>query len=167
MRRRLPLGILWLALACAFSPRAQAGESRLARGLELVALDGRKVSLDAARSHGPVLLDFWATWCKPCLASLPEVQALSARYAERGLTVIGISIDGPRNRARVRPFAARLGLTYPVVFDEDGALAERFDVRAVPTVVLIDTTGAVVRLQAGYRPGETRDLARAIEAQLR
>jgi cytochrome c biogenesis protein CcmG, thiol:disulfide interchange protein DsbE len=136
------------------------------RDLKLLTVDRKPLSLDEARRTGPVLVDFWATWCKPCLASLPEIQALHRKYGPRGLTVVGVSIDGPRNAARVRPFVARLGLTYPIVFDDDGRLQQRFDVRGVPNAVLVDTSGAIVRRFTGYRPGEGAALARAIEDAL-
>src|SRR2546422_4943348 len=60
----------------------------------------------------------------PLSRSLPELETLHRRYRDRGLTVIGISVDGPRNFARVRPFAAKLGLTFPIVLDEDGRLQQ-------------------------------------------
>ena len=156
------LGLL-AALVAGTPARAVAAPLR---DLTLVTVDRKPLPLDTIRHAGPLLIDFWATWCKPCLASLPEIQALHQKYGPRGLTVVGVSIDGPRNEARVRPFAARLGLTYPIVFDADGRLQQRFDVRAVPNAVLVDTSGTVVRRFAGYRPGEGAALARAIEAAL-
>ncbi len=134
--------------------------------LVLTTVERTRLPLAAARRRGPILLDYWATWCKPCLASLPEIQAVHEAYAARGLTVVGISVDGPRNATRVRPFVTRMGLTYPIVFDEDGRLQERFEVRGVPNAVLIDTTGKIVRRFTGYRPGEGAAVAAAIEALL-
>jgi len=132
----------------------------------LTALDGTKLDLEELRHRGPVLIDFWATWCKPCLASIPEIEALHRRYGPRGLTVIGVSVDGPRNYAKVRPFVARLGITYPVVLDPDGRMQADYQVRAMPTSVLVDTAGAIARVMQGYRPGEDAMLAAAIEKLL-
>jgi peroxiredoxin len=129
-------------------------------------VSGRKLALDELRRGGPVLLDFWATWCKPCLESLPELERLHRAYAERGLTVIGISVDGPRNHSKVRPFARRLGLTYPIAIDEDERIRHLYPVVALPTAVLIDTSGAIANVRLGYRPGEGEDLERRIEALL-
>ena len=80
--------------------------------------------------------------------------------------MIGVSIDGPRNYTKVRPFAARLGLTYPIVLDPEGRLQESFGVIAVPTAILVDSTGAVALATQGYRPGEGARLEAAIERLL-
>ena len=82
------------------------------------------------------------------------------------LTVIGVSVDGPRNFPKVRPMAQRLGIGYPIVLDEDGSLQQRYQARAVPTSVLISPEGRIVRVTRGWRPGETRDLESAIHALL-
>ena len=168
---------LWLAralcgaLACAPAfaapiPHASGPSRAAAPDFRVRAATGEKLELAALRARGPVLIDFWATWCAPCLASLPELQSLHRRAGPRGLKVIGVSIDGPRNHAKVRPFAARLGLTFPIVLDEDGRLQDAFHVRVVPTAILIDTSGAVVLVTQGYRPGEGGRLEAAVAAQL-
>jgi thiol-disulfide isomerase/thioredoxin len=123
---------------------------------------GRTLDLDALLARGPVLLDFWATWCKPCIASLPEIEKLHRAWEARGLTVIGVSVDGPRNFPKVRPFATRLGLSYPIVLDEDGSLQRRHRVQAIPTAVLLARDGSVALVKLGYRPGETAALERAV-----
>ena len=132
----------------------------------LVSLSGNDLDLAELRTRGPVLLDFWATWCKPCLAALPELESIHDAYAARGLTVIGISTDGPRNFAKVRPFVARHGITYPIALDEDGDMQQKFQVRAMPMTVLIDTAGTIVHVSQGFRPGEGSRLRAAIDGLL-
>lgn len=166
IRRALALATLF-AFAPTFADAAPASvEPQGLPPLVLRLADGTTLALSERLGRGPILLDFWATWCRPCAVSLPSIQALHERYAARGLTVIGVSIDGPRNFSRVRPFASRLGLTYPIVLDEDGSLQERFRVRAVPTVLLFDENGALLEQRIGYRPGEEKTLAATIEKQL-
>ena len=126
-------------------------------------VSGAMLDLDSLRVRGPVVLDFWATWCKPCLAALPEIEALWKKYRERGLTVVGVSEDGPRNYAKVRPFVVRLGMSYPIVLDADEGLQQKYQVRALPTTVLVDRDGKIARFTQGYRPGETKALEAAIE----
>jgi len=149
------------ALAILLMPaREPAAAAPASRPFRVKTLDGAVLDLEDLRRRGPVLIDFWSTWCKPCLHSLPAIEALHREFSPLGLAVVGVSIDGPRNHSKVRPFAARMGLTYPIVLDEDGSLQQRFQVRAVPTVVLVDTAGAVVHIAQGFRPGE-EELLRA------
>ena len=140
------------------------GGSRAAPGFHAQTLDGRRLDLATLTRKGPVLLDFWATWCEPCVASLPELEAIQRRYAARGLTVIGISADGPRNFSKVRPFVTRYDLTFPIVLDEDGSLQERYQVRAMPTTILIDGAGRIVTARTGYRPGANDEIESAIRS---
>lgn len=161
------------ALAFAAALAAQAGLPRVlpaapasAPDFRATTLEGRPIELSKLLERGPVLIDFWSTWCKPCLHSLPEIEAIHRDFSARGLTVLGVSIDGPRNFSKVRPFAARMGLTYPIVLDEDGSLQQRFQVRAVPTALVVDTTGTIAHTLQGFRPGEGRTLREAVEAVL-
>ena len=167
MIRRFVLALLGgCVLACGVASAPAPHGSVLPAGPVLRAVDGSRLDLADRLERGPILLDFWATWCRPCERSLPATQRLHERFAERGLTVIGVSVDGPRNWARVRPFANRLRLGFPQVLDEDGALARRFHVGAVPTTVLIAREGRVVRVHAGWVPGEDDSLAAAVDALL-
>jgi len=158
-----------LALGCALLAAAPApadvidGSPPQAPAFRVKSVTGESLVLESLLEKGPVLVDFWATWCKPCLASLPEMQSLHERFADEGLTVIGVSIDGPRNFAKVRPFARRFGLGYPIVLDEDGTLQRRFQVQAIPLTVLIGTDGRIAHVVQGFRPGE----GEALEARVR
>lgn len=160
MRRLLLLAALSIATP------AQTGEPPRAPAFAIRTVSGETFSLDAARAKGPVLIDFWATWCKPCVRALPEIQSLYARYAEEGLTVIGVSVDGPRNHAKVRPFASRFGLTYPIAVDVKGDVARDYRVTSVPTVVLVDSAGVVRLHETGYRPGDEIRMERRIRDAL-
>jgi cytochrome c biogenesis protein CcmG, thiol:disulfide interchange protein DsbE len=138
-------------------------EPSRAPAFKIRAVSGETLTLDKLAARGPLVLDFWATWCRPCLAELPELEALFQKYRERGLTVVAVSLDGPRNFAKVRPFASKLGLTFPIAVDEDGRMQQLYQVRAMPTTVVIDTAGMIVAVHEGYRPGDTRGLEAEIE----
>jgi peroxiredoxin len=80
--------------------------------------------------------------------------------------VIGVSVDGPRNFARVRPFLASHGIDYTIVLDRDGELQRSYQVQQFPTTLLIDTSGTIVRVRVAYRPGEGAGMERAIRERL-
>jgi len=127
-------------------------------------LEGKTVELAALLAKGPVVLDFWATWCKPCVQALPEIQRVYEKWTARGVTIVGISEDGPRNQSKVRPFASRYRLTYPLTLDEDGSLQAAYHVRSLPTTFVIDRRGRIVHVEQGYRPGLETELDEALRA---
>lgn len=89
-----------------------------------------------------VVLNFWATWCGPCLLEMPMLVELQREYGSRGLQVIGISVDEEGSRI-VEPFVEEFGFNYPIVVDE-GPLAASYGAQyAVPTTVLVDRKGRV------------------------
>jgi len=155
------LGLLGPAPARADRPLAQAP----APAFRVRDLAGHELSLAALRARGPVLIDFWATWCEPCRAALTELEDWRLRYGPRGLGIVAVSVDGPRNLAKVRPFVARLHLGCPVVIDDDGRLQALYQVSQLPLAVLVDTAGRIVTTRVGYRRGET-GLAQRIESLL-
>ena len=155
-----------LSLAPLADRPAHALDPAKAPGFRVKTLDGQKVELKTLLERGPVLLDFWATWCKPCHQALPELQAWHEKYGPQGVTVLGISVDGPRNHNKVRPFVVSKGLSYPIALDEDGRLQQLYHVVALPTAVLIDTAGVVSHVRVGFRPGESQSLEDRILALL-
>lgn len=93
-----------------------------------------------------VMLDFWASWCLPCKEQAPVLERFAALHKDDKLTVIGV------NTADAEPaaleFIRTAGLTYPTVFDEQGAVARAFHAQELPTLVVIDPTGKVVATAA-------------------
>jgi len=163
----LLLGAAAPAFGASTDPVQRALETpRLAAPFRVRTLEGSSLDLARLTAHGPLVLDFWATWCRPCVASMPALDALARKYRTRGVTVLGISIDGPRNFARVRPFVNKLGLSYPNAIDEDGALQERFQIVAVPTTLVIGSDRRVMRVLTDYQGGPLRDVEQALNELL-
>ncbi len=129
-------------------------------------LDGDLVSSDEFIGKGPVLLDFWATWCKPCLKNLPKLEKIYQEYAEKGLTVLAINEDGTRSLSKVEPLVNSLGLTFPVLIDEDREIMRLYDVNGLPTSILIDKNKQIVLTLRGYRPGDEQDLKQKLDELL-
>lgn len=134
--------------------------------LVLENLDGSTFSLDEARKKGPVVFDFWATWCKPCIKGLPKIQALATEYAERGVQVLTINIDGPRNLPKVRPFMQRHQLELPVLLDNTNEVLKQFHLTGVPATLIIAADGEVFYKHTGYRPGDELKLKAKLDKLL-
>jgi len=118
-------------------------------------LEGRTVRLQDLKGR-PVVLDFWATWCAPCRASMPELDAIQNRYADRGLVVLGLSLD-EEGTAPVRRFVDRLGVKFRIALANEKMLAQYGPIRSAPTTVFINRKGMVVRRVVGYVDRETME----------
>jgi thiol-disulfide isomerase/thioredoxin len=101
-----------------------------------------------------VVLDFWATWCGPCRAVMPALDALYQRHRARGLSVVGLS---PENDATIRSHISALPVTYTVARDVGGTTMQRYGVRAIPTIVVVDRGGQVREIMIGV---DTSSIAR-------
>ncbi len=125
-------------------------------------LDGKPFDLARRLDRGPVLVTFWATWCKPCRKELPELQKLLERYRDRGFGVVAVGEDGPVDAAKVAPYVRASKFTFTVIPDPDGDIRRRFQVEALPTAFLIGRDGEVVHRQMGYRRGDQDILEREL-----
>lgn len=106
--------------------------------------------LDLARYRGKVvLIDFWASWCEPCRHSFPWLNAMHARYADRGLVVIGVNVD--RDRVDADRFLHNVPAAFQIVYDPAGALAARYDLPGMPVSYVIGPNGDVVARHVGFR----------------
>jgi thiol-disulfide isomerase/thioredoxin len=112
-----------------------------------------------------VLVNFWATWCEPCVKELPALDALARDLGNRGLTVLAVNVDRGR-RSHVTGYAERLGLTVPVLLDRDGAVRRAYQVRALPTTYLIGRDGRISGRVLGERPWDDAAHRAALEALL-
>jgi thiol-disulfide isomerase/thioredoxin len=104
----------------------------------------------------PMIVDFWATWCGPCRASMPHLSAMQTRYEKQGLTVIGLSVDeqGPQG---VKKFANQLGVKFTLAMANDDVLDAYGPIRSIPTTFFINRKGDIVRRVVGYIDGETME----------
>ncbi len=127
-------------------------------------LDGSKFDL-AARRDKVVLLNLWATWCGPCRYEIPELQALHAKYGSKGFEVVGVSLDEGGAEV-VKPFVDEQKITYPIVLDPDGLLADILAASVLPTSALVDRDGKVVWKHIGIVLPNDETLAKAIEQAL-
>lgn len=140
----LPAQMTVRLLALRDEPRSQVALDQLAPDFTLENADGQELRLSDLRGR-PVVLNFWATWCVPCKAEMPELQALYDEMgAGAGFELLAVNIrEAP---APAAAYGAELELSFPLVIDPAGRLADSFRVKALPTTYIIDAEG-VVRTQ--------------------
>ena len=144
------------------------GMARAEKAPQLVLenIDGSMFSLAEALKKGPVVFDFWATWCKPCIKGLPKMEEVASAYAEEGVQVLTINIDGPRNRPKVRPFMKRYKIELPVLLDNTNEILQLFHLVGVPATLIIAADGTVFYKHQGYRPGDIEKLREKLDELL-
>ena len=126
-------------------------------------LENERKSYSELKGEKLTILDFWATWCKPCLKAIPKLIKLYEEFSGQGVEVIGISVDSPRNVQKVKPFAKSLGINYPVLLDLNGEVMTKLNVSVMPTLLLVDSTDQIVLVHQGYRPGDEKYLEEEIK----
>ncbi len=159
--RRLFIVGLGVLAACA-APGATAPEiGRTAPDLRLEAASGAPVDLAALRGQ-VVVLNFWASWCGPCLAELPALQATYDAYRDRGATIVAVNLR--EEPAVVRAFVVEQRLSMPIALDPDGLVADRYLVKNLPVSFLIDRDGVIRERHLG--PLRSSDLAQWLDGIL-
>lgn len=141
------LGIILATTVIAFSPASVLGQKDKVPQLELKDINGRLVRLSDYRGK-VVLINFWATWCPPCRAEMPDLVRYQREYRKKGLQIIGITYP-PERKDRVRRFARKLKVNYPIILGTVQIKAQFGPDVALPVTVVIDRDGKVIEIISG------------------
>ncbi len=134
-----------------------------APAIDLEFLNGKRFRVTDYK--GKVLvLDFWASWCGPCLQTMPQVEAVAKEFAAHGVVLVGINLE--ETPQRVKQALERLKLDMQVAIDRGGRVAERYGATAIPQTVIIDGEGKVARLYIGGSPRFDATLRQALRSVL-
>ncbi len=122
-------------------------------------IDGRNVSLSSLKGK-VVLLNFWATWCPPCKAEMPDMESLYGKMKDSGFTILAISSnDGRETRKKVEDFVKDNGYTFPTAFDDSGSVVPSFyRTGSIPTSYLLNTEGKVIARLVGMYQWDTPEM---------
>ncbi|HVG04313.1 MAG TPA: TlpA disulfide reductase family protein [Burkholderiaceae bacterium] len=163
--RRTLLG----AALVAWVPWVHAAELKRWKGkpaappIDLLTPDGAPLSLQQLRGK-VVLVNFWATWCEPCITEMPSLQQLRDQLAAEGFEVLAVNYqEGP---ARITAFLQKMKLTLPVVRDTDGSVARKWGARIFPANYLVDRNGNVRHSLSGAADWTSPALVSTIRALL-
>jgi peroxiredoxin/YHS domain-containing protein len=135
---------------------------RPAPAFSLKNLAGETVKLSDLKGK-VVLVDYWATWCAPCVATMPEMQKLHEKYGAKGLTVLGVSID-EEGEKKVKPFIAKRKFSYPILLDDQN-IWKGYNIKAIPALFLVDREGQIVKQWTG-KP-DKKDVEQAVTGLLK
>ena len=145
----------------ASAPPAPAGLAVAERGeiiptLRLPALDGRTVELPTAHAGRPLLINFWASWCGPCIEEMPELDRFAASQGANGVQVVGIALD---DADAVRAFLRHTPVDYPILLDQPGPRDSGVQLGnpkgVLPFTALVDADGRLRKQKIGpFQPGE-------------
>ena len=154
-------------LALTFLCGALFGQnSKMPENISLKTLDGKTVQSSVIQNDGnPIILSFWATWCKPCNTELDAIKEVYEEWQEETkVKLVAVSIDDARSAARVKPWVDGKDWPYEVYLDQNKDLARAMNVGAdVPYVFVIDGNGEIVWMHKGYQPGSEEELIEVVK----
>ena len=157
----LPLLLLFSVNITAQEQQEQTGRS--APNFKLENVQGDYVSLKDELGDGPVLISFWATWCKPCIEEMTKYKDIYKDLKDKGLKVLAISIDDERTVAKVKPFVRSKNFPFPVLLDTNSEVARKYYAQNIPYSVLLDKSGNIVYTHLGYMKGDELKMKNKIE----
>ena len=120
-------------------------------------------SFEELKGEKLTVIDFWATWCKPCLKAIPELNTIYDQFKDKGVSIISINCDGPRSVAKVGPMSKSLKINYPVLLDIDSTVKTQLNLAAFPTLILVDSKGKIVWIHEGFVSGDEKEITAQIE----
>lgn len=150
----LAAGMAWITFSADKSgasiadnlPAPQTGFA--APDFTLKTLDGDSQTLSDLRGQA-VLVNLWATWCPPCRAEMPAIQKMAQEYKEQGFIVLALNMTYQDDPLAVAPFIQKYGLTFPILLEETGSVAEAYQLRSLPTSFFIDRYGVIQEIVVG------------------
>ncbi len=122
-------------------------KGEFAPDFELKTLEGNTVRLSDYKGEQRVLVNFWATWCPPCRAEIPDLQKL---YDKKDVAILAVNLTGSeKSEGDVKDFVEEFGMTFPVLKDTNSDVASTYQVRAYPTSYMIDSNGRIQFIAMG------------------
>lgn len=149
-----------LVLSIAFAANAQ-----VVRDFKTNKLNNEVVSFEDLKGDKLTVLDFWASWCRPCLKAMPKLEKVYQEVSDKGVAVIGVNVDGPRSFSKALPLINSLKISYPNISDIEGKLKDELEVSSMPTLLIVKGNKVVYRHE-GYAPGDEEEWLKKIEKLL-
>ena len=127
-------------------------------------MNGQSVLLKDLIQKGPILIDYWALWCSPCLKEMPHLDKLQDEFGDEGFRVLAVNLDTERSVSKVKSYIRSKGYDLEVALDPAQETYRRLNGKAMPYSLLVDRTGKIIYRHSGYAPGDEKVLWQKVEA---
>jgi len=147
---------------------AQEPESAITKAPDFVLPDlkGKNFRLYENLEQGPVVINFWATWCVPCIEEMKKVKKLYKKYSEKGVQFLAISVDDPKTVGRVKSFVKSHHYPFKILLDTNNEVLKLLQGTVPPYTVVLNKKGEIVYTHVGYRKGDEKKLEEQIKMLL-
>jgi len=132
------------------------------QNLSIKLLDGKIIKIYDLLEEGPILVDFWATWCAPCKKEMIYLDNFQRKYKENGLKIVAISTDSPRSISKVKSYIRSKKYSFIVALDPNQQIAQKLNATLLPTSLLINQNKEIVWFHQGYIPGDEVEIEKQI-----
>ena len=121
---------------------------------EAESIEGDQIELEKLLEKGPVLINFWASWCQPCKAEMKHLKNIYEKYKSTGFTIVGINQDSPKSLSKVKSLISSNMINYPIVLDPNNQIFQKYNGQVMPYSILINPKGEIAFKHTGYLPGD-------------
>lgn len=148
------VGLILFSYIC-FAQEAQTTKKDLLPSVEVKTLDGKKINIKDLSNNGkPIIISFWATWCKPCVKELNTIAEVYEKWQEEtGVKLVAVSVDDTRSSAKVGPLVDGKGWEYEILLDLNGDLKRAMNVNEVPHMFIVNGSGEIVWQHTSFADG--------------
>ena len=135
--------------------------------IKLKKLNGKSVMLYHYLKEGPVLINFWATWCSPCKKEMVYLDQFQKEYKDKGFSILAVSTDSQKSLSQVRSYIRSKKYTFAVFQDPNSQTFKRLNGNIMPTNILINKDGKILWRNYGYLPGDEVNMEKEIRSALK
>lgn len=150
--------LIFLCLTISTYAQSEELKGKSAINFKLESIDGGQVELSKLYGKGPILISFWATWCKPCIEEMTELNKIYEELKDKGFNLLAVSTDNEKTIAKVKPFVKSRGYNFTVLLDKNSEVARKYYAQQIPYSVLLDKDGKIVQSHLGYMKGDEKKL---------